>query len=160
MKNGAKGEDLLSGQQRLGQTICGRIRYGLDTDDNRSQVNNQLIITRITWVELLSALARRQREGGLSPNDVDRAVRSFRYDLDMQYQIVEFDRSLAEAAGQLVRKYVLRAYDAVQLAAALRVQSAVPSNKVSIFTFVTADTHLITTAEAEGITTDNPNDHP
>ena len=111
-------------------------------------------------MELLSALARCQREGSLSPNDVDRAVRSFRYDLDVQYQIVEFDRSLAEATGQLVRKYVLRAYDAVQLAAALRVQSAVPSNKVSIFTFVTADTRLITTAEAEGITTENPNDYP
>ena len=78
----------------------------------------------------------------------------------MQYQIVELDRSLAEAAGQLVRKYVLRAYDAVQLAAALRVQAAVPSNQNSIFTFLTADTRLITTAEAKGIATENPNDHP
>lgn len=124
------------------------------------QVNNHLIITRITWVELLSALARRQREGNLSPNAVDRAVQAFRYDLDMQYQTVEFDRALAEAAGQLVRQYVLRAYDAVQLAAALRVQAALSSSQTARLTFVTADTRLITTAQAEGMATDNPNDHP
>jgi hypothetical protein len=122
-------------------------------------INNHLIITRITWVELLSALACRQREGNLSPNAVNRAVQAFRYDLDMQCQIVEFDRALAEAAGQLVRQYVLRAYDAVQLAAALRVQAVLSSSQTARLTFVTADTRLITTAQAEGMATDNPNDH-
>jgi predicted nucleic acid-binding protein len=125
-----------------------------------TQANNQLIITRITWVEVLSALARRQREGGLSSINVDKAVQAFRYDLDMQYQIVELDRSLAETAGQLVRKHVLRAYDAVQLAAALRVQSALPTTKASALTFVTADTRLITAAQAEKASTDNPNNYP
>lgn len=120
------------------------------------ETKNQLIITRITWVEVLSALARRQREGSLSADKVDKIVQALRYDLDTQYQIVELDRALAETAGELVRRHVLRAYDAVQLAAALRVQAALTSTKVS---FVTADKRLNTSAEAEGLMTDNPDQH-
>ena len=47
--------------------------------------HNTLLISRITWVEVLSALARRQREGRLPPASVTQAIQSFRYDLDMQY---------------------------------------------------------------------------
>ncbi|HEY9706764.1 MAG TPA: type II toxin-antitoxin system VapC family toxin, partial [Oculatellaceae cyanobacterium] len=43
---------------------------------------NLLIISRITWVEVLSALARRQREGSLSDTDVDLIIQRFRYDLN------------------------------------------------------------------------------
>jgi predicted nucleic acid-binding protein len=118
--------------------------------------NNRLIITRITWVEVLSALARRQREGSLSADDVNRVVQTLRYDLDIQYQIVELDRALAELAGELVRRHVLRAYDAIQLAAALRVQAALTSTRVS---FVTADNRLTASAQAEGLMTDDPNQH-
>ncbi len=122
--------------------------------------HNKLLITRITWVEVLSALARRQREGSLSSTQVDKSVQSFRYDLDTQYQVVEFSRELAKAAGQLVRKHPLRAYDAVQLASALRVQLDLVQAKAQSLTFVAADDRLITMAQAEGLQTDNPNHHP
>ncbi len=121
---------------------------------------NKLLITRITWVEVLSALARRQREGSLSSAQVDRSVQSFRYDLDTQYQVVEFSQELAEAAGHLVRKHPLRAYDAVQLASALRVQLGLVQAKAQSLTFVAADERLLTMAQAEGLPTDNPNHHP
>lgn len=39
---------------------------------------NSLVIARITWVEALGALARRQREGDLSPEDVQQAIQLFR----------------------------------------------------------------------------------
>lgn len=80
---------------------------------------NDLFIARITWVEVLSALARRQREGSVSRNDVHRAIDIFAIHVDQQYGFVETDRPLTEAAGDLVRQYPLRAYDAIQLAAAL-----------------------------------------
>ena len=120
------------------------------------QANHRLLITRITWVEVLSALARRQREGTLSPENATRLVQAFRYDLDTQYQVVELDRDVAEMAGELVRKHVLRAYDAVQLAASLRVQAALTSPQVL---FVSADNRLVGTAQAEGLLTDNPHHH-
>lgn len=121
--------------------------------------HNTLLISRITWVEVLSALARRQREGSLPPASVTQAIQSFRYDLDTQYQVVEVDRDLAEAAGKLVRKHPLRAYDAVQLASALRIQIAFARARSASLTFLAADDRLLANAQAAGLTTDNPNHH-
>ena len=39
-----------------------------------SGTGNILIIARITWVEVLSALARRQREGSLSSTDLNLVI--------------------------------------------------------------------------------------
>ncbi len=124
------------------------------------KAHNPLIIARITWVEVLSALARRQREGSLTSTDVTWAMRAFRYDLDMQYQVVELDPALAEAAGALVTQHPLRAYDAVQLASALRVQSGFAKGQTLAFTFLAADDRLVAVAQANGLLTDNPNHHP
>ena len=121
---------------------------------------NPLLIARITWIEVLSALTRRQREGGLSPSNVEKAIQTFRYDMDTQYQVVELDRTLAESAGQLVRKHFVRAYDAVQLASMLQVQMAFARTRTTSLTFVTADERLTAIAHAEGMLTDNPIRHP
>ena len=121
---------------------------------------NPLIIARITWVEVLSALARRQREGSLTSGDVAQAIQAFRYDMNTQYQVSELDPPLAEAAGELVTQHPLRAYDAVQLASALRVQSDLVRTEAPALTFLTADNRLVAVAQAEGLLTDNPNRHP
>ncbi len=124
------------------------------------KIGNKLIIARITWVEVLSAFARLQREGNLAPTDVATAIRTFRYGLDTQYQVVELDRSLAQAAGQLVQQHPLRAYDSVQLASALKLQPAFVKAAKASFTFVSADGRLLAIAHAEGLLTNNPNNHP
>lgn len=121
---------------------------------------NQLLIARITWVEVLSALARRQREGNMTPGEVAQVVQTFRYDLDMQYQVGELDRALAMAAGELVTRHPLRAYDAVQLATALRIQTGLARMTSPALIFVSADDRLLAIAQAEGLLTDNPNEHP
>jgi len=128
----------------------------LTTPDAR----NPLIIARITWVEVLSALARRKREGSLTSDDVAQAIQAFRYDMNTQYQVSELDPPLAEAAGELVTQHPLRAYDAVQLASALRVQSDLVRTEAPALTFLTADDRLVAVAHAEGLLTDNPNHHP
>ena len=121
---------------------------------------NPLIIARITWVEVLRTLARRQREGSLTSDDVAQAIQAFRYDMNTQYRVSELDPSLAEAAGELVTQHPLRAYDAVQLASALRVQSDLVRTETPALTFLTADDRLVAVAQAEGLLTDNPNHHP
>ncbi len=121
---------------------------------------NLLIIARITWVEVLSALARRQRDGSLSAPDVDLIIQRFRFDLNNQYQVVELDRALAESAGQLVKQYPLRAYDAIQLASVLRIQPTFATATSTSLVFLTADDRLLTIAQAAGLVTDNPNNHP
>ena len=119
--------------------------------------HHKLIIVRITWVEILSAFARRQREGTFAPADAAKALQSFRFDLDHQYQVVEVDRSLIESAGQLVGKHPLRAYVAVQLASALRILPAFAQAKTIALMFVSADDRLIAAAQAEGLSTEHPN---
>ena len=121
---------------------------------------NRLIVARITWVEVHSALARRQREGDLNVDQVTRAVRAFRYDWDTQYQVVDLNQSLAEMAGQLVTRYPLRAYDAVQMASALRIQPSFADAMLVSFSFVAADDRLLAAAQEEGLRVDNPNHHP
>lgn len=121
---------------------------------------NLLIISRITWVEVLSALARRQREGSLSDTDVALIIQQFRFDLNNQYQVVEFDQALAESAGQLINQYPLRAYDAVQLASVLRIQPIFASVTSTSLIFITADDRLLTIAQTAGLLSDNPHNYP
>ena len=74
--------------------------------------------------------------------------------------MVELDQALAEVAGDLVSQYPLRAYDAVQLASVLRIQTAFAQTPSTQLLFLTADDRLNTIAETVGLLTDNPNHHP
>jgi predicted nucleic acid-binding protein len=66
---------------------------------------------------------------------------------------------LAEAAGELVGRHPLRAYDAIQLASALQAQANLTQAAGPLLTFIAADDNLLTVAQAEGLLTDNPNRH-
>ncbi|MEG4521119.1 MULTISPECIES: type II toxin-antitoxin system VapC family toxin [unclassified Microcoleus] len=122
---------------------------------------NFLAISQITWVEVCSAFSRRQREGTLSVDEVDQLMVDFRTDFENQYEVLEVDRTLIEIAGALVMQNPLRAYDAVQLASALRFQSttlvSVPNTQL---VFVSADNRLLDIAQSAGLATDNPNNYP
>jgi hypothetical protein len=85
-----------------------------------ADANNQLYIARITWVEVISALARRQREGSLNTTQITQILLAFRHHLNTQYRVLELTQTLTELAGQLVSQHPIRAYDAVQLASAIR----------------------------------------
>ncbi|NEQ28188.1 MAG: type II toxin-antitoxin system VapC family toxin [Microcoleus sp. SIO2G3] len=121
---------------------------------------NLIIIARITWVEVLSALARRQREGSLNTTDVHLIIQRFRFDLNTHYQVVELDQVLTESAGQLINQYPLRAYDAIQLASALRIQPIFAPSTATSLTFLSADNRLLLIAQTAGLLIDNPNNHP
>jgi uncharacterized protein len=121
---------------------------------------NFIAISQITWVEVLSAFARRQREGSLSVDEVDQLREDFRTDFDNQYEVLEVDRTLIETAGALVMQNPLRAYDSVQLASALRVQSTLISIPQTQLIFVSADNRLLNIAQSAGLVIDNPNNYP
>ena len=120
------------------------------------QSDKQIVVARITWVEVLSAFSRLRREGSLPPTDVENAIRAFQYDVDTQYQIVELDPTLIETAGQLVQRHPLRAYDSVQLAAALKLHSAFSPIADVALSFISADQRLLTIAQTEGLETIDP----
>ncbi len=125
-----------------------------------SQTGNSLLVVRITWVEVLSAFARRQREGGITAAEVAALIAKFRSEFNSRYRVIEVDLALVERAGELIVQYPLRAYDAVQLAAALRVESVLTSMPETRLIFVSADNRLLDIAQSAGLATDNPNNYP
>jgi hypothetical protein len=117
--------------------------------------SHSLFLARITQVETVAAVTRRERGGSLSAPDAATALTDFQYDFAHQYFIVEISAHLIAHAATLARLYTLRAYDAVQLAAALEIHSQAPS-----LTLISADADLNSAATAEGLPVEDPNTHP
>jgi predicted nucleic acid-binding protein len=122
-----------------------------------ADANNQLYIARITWVEVISALARRQREGSLNTTQITQIFLAFRHHLNTQYRVLELTQTLTELAGQLVSQHPIRAYDAVQLASAISLRNTIIQAQLPDLVFLTADDRLITIAQTIGLLNDNPN---
>jgi predicted nucleic acid-binding protein len=118
---------------------------------------NTLVVARTTWVEVSSAFARLRREASLIQSDFDETMQSFRYDWNTQYQVIELDSELAQSATQQLFRYPLRAFDAIQLAACLKLKSAIAESSSTILRFVSADERLLAAATGELLMVDNPN---
>ncbi len=124
------------------------------------QNQHLIIIAQITWVEIYSAIARRQREQSLSGTEAQQISTAFNLHWNEQYFTIPIDSSIIQLAAQLVQQHPLRAYDAVQLATALSIKNQLPSSDIGSFTFLTADNRLDTIAKLTGLSTDNPSNHP
>jgi uncharacterized protein len=121
---------------------------------------NILLISRITSVEILSAIARRQREGSLTSEQTQTLRTIFQQHFTDQYEIVELTPTLTTLAGELCARQSLRAYDAVQLASALTILPIIAQSPENFLTFLTADDRLLRAAQLEHLQVDNPNLHP
>jgi uncharacterized protein len=124
----------------------------------RSEIKagNQVVISDLTTVEMVSLLARKRREGNISNIQFVRARNSFLKHADTVYLVIGLDKPILALARDLVARQPLRTLDAIQLASALAAVKALGSNPI----FVSADKRLLTIAAAEGLPTDNPENHP
>jgi predicted nucleic acid-binding protein len=113
-----------------------------------------VIISRLTAVEMVSALARRHREKTISLTDFAKMRGAFLSHVDREYIAINLVKSIITDAQALLARHELRALDAIQLASALK------AYRTQMLTFITADTRLLTAAAAEGLPTDDPNLHP
>jgi len=120
--------------------------------------NNPIILSHITWVEVLSAFTRLNREKKISEIDLDGSIEVFQYDWNFQYNSIEVDDFIIKSSGELVKKYPLRAYDSIQLASALKLNFVFLVTTPSAYQFVSADKRLIDVAQKEGLETINPNE--
>jgi len=125
-----------------------------------SHPNLLLFTTRVTTVEVRSVLARRRRETSITSKNHTDALKAFSEDSLTQYRFIDFDTIIADRAGELLDRHPLRAYDAIQLASALRINEVLTTANLSSPTFLSADNKLLAVAAAEGLPSDNPNDHP
>jgi predicted nucleic acid-binding protein len=116
--------------------------------DTRS--NNVIYIAELTPVEMASALNRKLREGRLNLSQRDRHWRGFRLHCREQYRVIALDPVIESLAEQLVFAHPLRAYDAIQLASALRARQSLPGGAPD-FGFITGDRTQARAAAAEGL---------
>ncbi len=121
---------------------------------------NKIYIALITGAEVVSAIARKARSGGLSAIDASRAIADFRLDFTSVYRTVEVTFDLIKKAMEIAEKHTLRGYDAVQLAVALGVNVYWLNLGMPALTLVSADADLNTAALTEGLAVEDPNDHP
>ena len=126
----------------------------------RRSAGNHLYIARVTGVELVSALTRRERARQLSGSAVAKAIARFEREFQNRYTTIEVTARLVAAAMKLARSHALRGYDAVQLASAIEVHQARVAASASPLTIISADDPLNAAALAEGLLVDNPNNHP
>ena len=121
--------------------------------------DNVVHVASLTRVEIISALTRRFRRRDISQAEFDAACKESQLDIATQYEIVALTDRMIEEAATLVEKHGLRAYDAVQLAAALDTSRIVSQVASAQLTLVSADLELNAAAEAEGLNTEDPNMH-
>lgn len=120
---------------------------------------NRIYIARITFVEVVSAITRRERGNHILAADADIARLTFEQDYLKQFRKVEISENLIIEAANLAKKYALRGYDAVQLAAALETENERLAVGLPKLTLLSADTDLNNAAIAENLLVDNPNNH-
>jgi uncharacterized protein len=126
----------------------------------RAKAGHTLYIASITAVEVTSAITRRQRGGSLSAPQAAAMLGHFRRHLIQRYLVLELTPSLLADAARLARMHGLRAYDAVQLAAALEVNRIYQPAGLGPVTLISADRELNSAAAVEGLAVDDPTTHP
>ncbi len=114
----------------------------------RRLLDECLICTsRLSEVEIASALAQRTKDGSLSLADRDRALSTLMEDMGSFY-VVELFPEIARAARGLLLRHPLRASDAVQLASSTHVRESTEERVL----FVAFDRRLNEAAVGEGLT--------
>jgi len=117
-------------------------------------------ISQLTLVEVAAAVEKRWRMKEISQRHRVRTLAQLGIDYRQRYTIVRISDSVIELAVDLTGRHPLRAYDAVQLATALRLNQLMLDNRLAPLIFVSADDLLCEAAKAEGVNAENPNDYP
>jgi predicted nucleic acid-binding protein len=99
-----------------------------------------------TPVELVSTLSRRERDGGISLEDVTASIERLR-SLERAWHTVLPSDAIRSRAQRLLRVHPLRAADGLQLAAALSIAGDEPAS----LAFVSLDQRLSDAARREGL---------
>lgn len=117
-----------------------------------------IVVSRISTVEVISALNRRRREGSLSEAAYPVVRDDFLALCRRQYRLIRITHQLLSQTHALLERHPLRSYDALHLASALAAQDRLHAAALPALTFLAADDRLRTAAQAEGLAVDMPGD--
>ncbi len=124
------------------------------------QSSHIILIANVTIVEVAAALASKQRSQEMTPEEYKQGMQDFIRDASSQYQILGVDQQVITLGVDLTGRQRLRGYDAIQLAVALIANRTLVSQQLAPLTFVSADQDLLTAANHEELSADDPNQYP
>lgn len=122
--------------------------------------DDPIFISELTEIEMLAAIHRRLKGRTITRDSASLALTDFDTDFADQYIPLRLTRDALDSARNVIEKYALRSYDALQLAAALECERQQAALNLSPIEFISADNELPVAASSEGLQTDNPNNHP
>jgi predicted nucleic acid-binding protein len=105
----------------------------------------------VAYAELMAAVYRKATEARVKKSLIQNILRAFQEDWS-SFVIVEVDYRLNETIRKVIVGYKLRGFDAIHLASALTIGSAVSDD----FLFACYDERLRQAAQAEGLNTMPP----
>jgi predicted nucleic acid-binding protein len=111
--------------------------------------DNRKLISAATPLEVYAAIRRRERSGGISPEDATAALDSLRLEAARMVQ-EPLNPALLEAARQLLDRTTLRWPDTLQLGAAVVAREMFQGTEII---FVSASPQLLEAAKSEGFHT-------
>jgi predicted nucleic acid-binding protein len=116
-------------------------------------VENRFAVLTLSQVEVRSAIRRREREGDISPKLAGLVLDRFQQHLEDRFLRQALTDSVLDGASELLDRYALRAYDAIQLAGCLALKITVGTESPI---FVCSDRQLLEAARSEQLSTLDP----
>ena len=126
----------------------------------RRKSGRRIYLARITTVEVTAAVARRRKSQTLTSAKASSILYRFHHHLAGRYTLIDLSAALLNEATRLANAHSLRAYDAVQLAACLKIRQKHRDAGFAPVTLISADQALNDAALAEGLAVDDPRSHP
>ena len=121
---------------------------------------NIVATATITRAEAAAAFASKLRQGNLLQSEYQTILNILDHDFIHDYTLVSINDTVVDRAVALTQRQKLRGYDAIQLAAGLSFNDYLVGAGLVPLTFIASDGDLLTAAQSEGLSIDDPNLHP
>lgn len=116
--------------------------------------NDEKTTSKLTYPEMLSALARRTKNGDLSKLKMKEVINQFVEDWK-RLLIVDLHDDLFPIVKKVVGQYHLRAADSIHLASAIWLKTTLKEHII----FISSDLNLLRAAQSQRLSPMNPQGH-
>ena len=121
---------------------------------------NVIYLGQIGVVEIAAALSKKVRTKELAQENYEAALQLFLTDVhNEEYITAPLSDSIIQQAVALTKRPPLRGYDAVHLATAISLNTALFNEEFPPLVFVSGDHILCEATRGEGLIVENPDDH-
>lgn len=118
-----------------------------------SSAETRFALLSISRVEFRSAIRRRERNGDITPNVAGLILDRFQQHFEAKFLQQGLTDAVLDGAAEMIDRYALRAYDAIQLAGCMVLRTTVGGEST---TFVCSDHFLLDAARSEQLSVFNP----